>query len=643
MSDITLKSADMVEYVAEKQNENDFSDFEKAKMFLANLNWKVYRAEMIWGEYISVTYYTKLSPQQTGTFYTLGLSQVEDFQLEHTGEGGVIILARRNINPEDLGDAEKFSNVKPCAEAWSIPAPDGITYFDFQRASIWELIQRRNCLLGDDMGLGKTIQACGMLNYIQPERVAIIAPAGMKNVWQAELKKWLVYNTPIRVVNSGMKDYRPGRKGIYITNYEALRSEDATMFIEDDWDQIILDESHRIKNEDALTTKAILGGNDKNGNPRRGLQAPRKLLLSGTPMPNRGMELWTTFAYMFPQVFTPQIYSDFKKSFKGKGSRSYVSNSYVLKKWFRAVSIRRRKSTVLQGLPTKKRKTNLVSVNAENMTRLHDMENKALADGYGGWGQTIEFAQWSAIRAECGRIKAANCAEYMLKFLIRNPDKKLVVFRHHKVMRQALSEALKIMDIPHIYYEGGMTQDKKFEVVDQFQNDPNCRVAIVSIKAGGLGITLTAAHHAIFTEIDCVPSSLLQCEDRLHRISQDSTVNVTYLYVHGSIEEYMAKIVQAKIPQIEQVIDDDDVDPEMLLEQEVQITEILAEFRKNEVGWSRLRDIHYILRFSSANDGYGGRKQKYSDYIVSRFEIDYPEYSMGKDRKDRGLPPLIVE
>ena len=642
MNEVTMRSADMVEHVAHRQNENDFDDFDGAKGFLAGLDWNVYRAEMMWGEYVRVTYFTKLDPKQAGQFYTLGLSQVQDFQLEHTGDGGIIILASRTIHPEDLGDADQFSNITPCAEAWSIPAPEGVTYFDFQRASIWELIQRNNCMLGDDMGLGKTIQACGMLNYLQPKRVAIVAPAGMKNVWRSEMKKWLVYDTPIRVINSGMKNYRPGRPGIYVTNYEALRGQDARKFIEDEWDQVILDESHRIKNDKSQTARAILGGVDDDGNKRSGLQAPRKLLLSGTPMPNRGLELWTTFSYLFPQVFTDQIYSDFKSAFQGRGSRHYVSNSEYLKKWFRAISIRRRKSTVLEGLPPKKRKTQLVSVNAENLTRLHDMENKALADGYGGWGQIISFEQWSAIRAECARIKAANNAEYVLRFLIRNPDKKLVVFRHHEVTRAALSEALSIMDVPHVYYEGGMSQDKKFDVVDKFQNDPNCRVIIVSIKSGGLGITLTAAHHAVFTEIDCVPSSLLQCEDRLHRISQDSTVNITYLYVHGSIEEYMAKIVAAKIPQIERVIDDDDVDPENLVEAEVNISGILDNFRKDEKGWGRLRDIQYILRTSTTEDGYGGLKRKYTDYIVSRFEHDYPEYRQGKSRQARGLPPLLV-
>ena len=643
MSEITIRSADMVEYVADRQEESRFDDFEGAKAFLSSLDWKTFSAEMVWGEYIRITHHTKLDAKQSGEFYTLGLSQINDFQLEHTPDGGIIILARRIIKPENLGDASQFSNVKPCAEAWSIPAPEGVTYYDFQRASIWELIQRPNCLLGDDMGLGKTIQACGMLNYLQPARVAIIAPAGMKNVWRAELKKWLVYDTPIRVINSGMKGYRAGRNGIFVTNYEALRGEDSRNFINDHWDQVILDESHRIKNDKSQTAMAILGSTDDKGNEHSGLQAPRKLLLSGTPMPNRGLELWTTFSYLFPQIFTREIYADFKSAFQGRGSRHYVSNSEYLKKWFRAVTIRRRKSTVLQGLPPKKRKTNLVSVDAENLTRLHDMENKALADAYGGWGQIISFEQWSAIRAECARIKAANNAEYMLRFLIRNPEKKLVVFRHHEVTRTALSEALKVMDIPHVYYEGGMSQDNKFDAVDTFQNDPHCKVIIVSIKSGGLGITLTASHHALFTEIDCVPSSLLQCEDRLHRISQDSTVNVTYLYVHGSIEEHMAKIVAAKIPQIERVIDDDDIDPEHLVESEVQIDGILETFRKEEKGWGRLRDIQYILNNSTREDGYGGRKQKYSDYIVSRFEHDYPEFRKGKSRKDRGLPTLTIE
>ena len=640
---IQIRTTDLIDYVSSRQdNKEFFNDYEAGMKFLRSLAWKVHSSELVWGEYVRISYVAKLSSQEASEFYRHELSQIGMFQTEHTTDGGILIVARRIIKPEDLGNATKFSNTDPCVESWSIPAPDGVEYFDFQRASIWELIQRPVALLGDDMGLGKTIQACGMLNYIQPERVVVVAPAGMKNVWKAELEKWLTYEIPVRVVNAGMESYRKGRRGVFVTNYEALRSNDARKFIEDDWDQVILDESHRIKNEKSQTARAILGGVDENGNEMRGLQAPRKLLLSGTPMPNRGLELWTTFSYLYPNVFTPNLYQDFKSAFQGRGSRHYVSNSTYLKNWFRAITIRRRKATTLEGLPPKKRTTKLVSVNAENMTRLHDMENKALADAFGGWGQSIEFTQWSAIRAECARIKCANNAEYVIKFLIRNPKKKLVVFRHHEVTRRALSEALKIMDIPHVYYEGGMSQDKKFDAVEKFQNDPNCKVIIVSIKAGGLGITLTAAQHAVFTEIDCVPSSLLQCEDRLHRISQQKNVDITYLYVHGSIEEYMAHIVAAKIPQIEKVVDDDDVDPEHLVEAEVNIVDILKNFQEDQKGWDRLRDIHWILRTSTNEDGYGGMKRKYSDYIVSRFEVEYPEFRKGESRQKRGLPPLQV-
>ena len=624
-----INSTEMVSTVHYQSEEEE----QDAVAFLRSIDWQVYKSEMVYGDYISVMYAARLDIEQASEFYKAGLSQIEGLQVTHANDGGIIVTARRLIYPADLGDASKFANIDPPAKSWMIPAPEGITYFDFQRASIWELIQRPIALLADDMGLGKTIQACGMLNYLRPDKVCIVAPVGMKSVWRAELKKWIVYDIPIRMTNSDDVMYhRQGLRGIFITNYEALRNPDAKNFIEDDWQQTILDESHRIKNPDAKVTRAILGGIDENGNNRSGLQAPRKLMMTGTPMPNRAEELWTTFAYLYPKVFTSEIFGDYKRSFAGSGSRVYVANSQRLKKWFRAVTIRRRKSTALQGLPPKKRTTQMVSVSAQNMTRLHEMENHALADIWGGWGQSISFERWSAIRAECARIKAANNSEFVIRFLMTNPLKKLVVFRHHEVTRKAMSEALTVMDIPHVYYEGGMSTDKKFEAVEQFQNNPTIRVIIVSITAGGLGITLTAAHHAVFAEIDCVPSKLLQCEDRLHRISQEESVNITYTYIHGSIEEYMAAIVSAKLPQIEEVVDDDDVKREHIVEAELDIFEIFDKFREDQQGWNRLFAIWRVLMTETTADGYGGLKRKYADYHAQRFTARFPEYHKGDPR-----------
>ena len=648
----------LTEYV---ETQNPRKDVKDVKEFIQSLDWKIYNREMVFGEVIKVYQMSYLNEMQTAEYYACGASSIDGLRLmdisseydrekwsystileieeleAKTGERITgMLTGMYNIKPEHLGDPEKFAVLEPPSEAWSIPSPCGTEYYPFQRAAMWEMIHRPRLLLADDMGLGKTIQTCGMLNAVRPDRVCVIATAGLKKVWQRELHKWLVYETPIRVLSGkDMALYEKAKPGIFITNYESVRDFEAREFLHDEWDQVILDESHNIKNHKSKTARAILGSWAPNGEKLPGLQAPRKLMLTGTPMPNRSMELWTTFSYLFPEVFTEEIYPDYRREFKGTASRVYVRNGGVLKRWFQSIAVRRRKAACQKDMPPKERETQLVSVNAMNMSRLHEMENQALAEAFGGYAQSISFTQWSAIRAECARIKAANNAEYVLRFLFNNPGDKIVVFRHHEVTRKALSEALHACKIRHEYYEGGMSEDAKEDAVDNFQNDPECRAIIVSIKAGGLGITLTASTKAIFAEIDCVPSSLLQCEDRIHRIGQDRQCQITYLYIHGSIEEHMGNIVAAKLPQIEGVVDDDSVNPEHLVEVEVDLAGILETFRENQLGWDRLRDIHDILRTATKPDGHGGLERKYDWHVVGRFAEQYPEYKQGVRKKER--------
>ena len=644
-----------------KEDGEQSHKLEDIAYFIQSLTWQCYHTEMVFGESVLMRYKTYLTEEQAAEYYSSGTSRLSDVRSidfssqyererwgmdtqrdverfeEETGEQIVMLLVtQQSIKPEDLGDASNFNISEPPPESWSIPAPPGMKYLPFQRASIWQMIHRPNLLLADDMGLGKTVQTVGMLNYLEPDRVVIIATAGLKKVWLKELHNWLTYKISIREMKAAdMLKYRKGQRGIYITNYEAIRSEEARDFLHDHWDQVVLDESHNIKNFKSKTARAILGTYDRHGKKMPGLQSKRKIMLSGTPIPNRAEELWTTLQYLYPEIFKDEIFPDFKREFTSNTSRGYVRNARVLRKWFRAISIRRRKANMLKDLPPKERNTQMVSVSAANLTRLHEMENAALAEAFGGLKQSIAFTEWSAIRAECARIKAGNNAEFMLHFLYENPTEKIVMFRHHAVTRKALSEALNVCGFEHVYYEGGQTPEQKEEAVFEFQNNPNCRAIIVSIKAGGLGITLTDANHAVFAEIDCVPSSLLQCEDRLHRIGQKRDVKVTYLYIHGSIEEHMAHIVAAKLPQIEAVVDDDDVKREHLVEAEIDLGAILVEFRKDQQGWNRLRDIHDILVNSTRPDGHGGIEKKYDWHIIGRFREYYPEYIRGIPKKER--------
>ena len=141
-----------------------------------------------------------------------------------------------------------------------IPVPDGLAYLPFQKAGIAYACERKNTLIGDEMGLGKTIQAIGIINVVTPKTVLVICPASLKLNWKSEMKKWLVAERAIDVVNGGGEKI-PTNPDVVIINYDVLTKHTKALQSRT-WGMVIMDEVHKIKNPKASkrTAKCYLQG-----------------------------------------------------------------------------------------------------------------------------------------------------------------------------------------------------------------------------------------------------------------------------------------------------------------------------------------------------------------------------------------------
>jgi SWI/SNF-related matrix-associated actin-dependent regulator 1 of chromatin subfamily A len=408
----------------------------------------------------------------------------------------------------------------------------------------------KGALIADEMGLGKTIQAIGALNTVTAIKTClIVCPAGLKLNWRAELDKWLV-RTDLEV---------------NIINYDILKKVPADR----QYDLLVLDEGHRIKNPKAQRTKHIMA-----------LKARCKhiLALTGTPILNRPLELWTTLQILDPQVWDPpgrvkgvQVgegqgagFFQYAKRYcnahpetiyvrGGHGEKKTVwnfdghSNENELGNRLRSsIMIRRLKADVLKDLPAKRYQViSLPSARKEPWMfdgRAAKFRGENFDELILNAKREIPFEELSKTRHEEALAKIPACVDH-IEDVLESID-KVILFAHHQDVIQKLSELLQSHGVKQI--TGDTPMKDRDEAVLSFQNDPETHLIIGSIGAMGVGLTLTASSHVIFVELDWVPACMQQAEDRCHRIGQLESVLVQHLVISGSLDERITEILVAK-------------------------------------------------------------------------------------------------
>ena len=479
-----------------------------------------------------------------------------------------------------------------------VPTPEGLALLPYQRAGVAYAMGRKRTLLAEECGLGKTIEALGVVN-VDPEvrSVLVVCPASLTLNWLYEARRWLVPGSrpawSFHVVQPG-KPPPPDASFVIVADSRVggrASAGEASVFkalIERRWGCLVVDEAHRFKSEDAARSQAVMGIEAR---PRKGIEglpglvdrADRVLMLTGTPLLNRPAEMWTLLRALDPVVWASRWpfykrYCDAHKEKIGHGKYARFvwniagsSNLEELQRKLRSRSmIRRLKSDVLPELPD--RRYQLVVLPADGLRDavegertlwlLHEPELAALeaqcaAAGAAGDREAYDravgrlavrqkaaFAEMSAARHRLAVAKIPLCVDHVLGAL-ESGARPLVVFAHHHDVVDGIRDALAAAGWSSAEITGRTPIEDRQAAVEAFQAG-KLDALVGSIGAMGVGYTLTAAWLAVFCEFSYVPADMAQAGDRLHRISQRSSVLLQHLVVDGSLDARAAKILVAK-------------------------------------------------------------------------------------------------
>jgi SNF2 family DNA or RNA helicase len=443
------------------------------------------------------------------------------------------------------------------------PWPKGIKPYGFQQVGIaYAAASKFRCMIGDAMGLGKTVQAIGALNLgtqlNKPLTPAlVVAPASVTGEWLKALRHFGIGFDVVMLEHGNERPPRPRRNTVYVTSWNLLRS------IQDYHRQLklrmlILDESQTAKEPAAQCTRAAM---------RLARRVPHVLELSGTPSPNRVEELWTQLWMLDPETFeSAEMMQDV-----GELLPLYM--------------VRRLKTDVLQELPPKIRKYQAVTLSAEEreaydqveaslpalvsqsllrrqLTKAARLYRRARRRGAAG----RQAAEWAVARVNEEQLSADAIARvtmvkighlrrsiaalkvpHAMKFVEDHFDRSrrpLVIFVEHRKPLRELGKALRKKGLRWSYIDGTTPKAQRTRRVEAFQ-EGRLQV-LVCTQAAYSGITLTRARRVLFLERWWVPSREEQAEDRLHRIGQTKTVEVTYLMAEDTIDEYVTQLVDTK-------------------------------------------------------------------------------------------------
>jgi len=434
----------------------------------------------------------------------------------------------------------------------------------FQREGIaFVLAHGGRALLAHDMGLGKTLQALACLAHYSHEWPAlIVVPSSMRWPWVDALELWLdglLRPGDVNVVKDGNNTaIASPTSRISIISYALMNNPSIRTQCEAARFKIVIaDESHYVKDAKAKRTQALL--------PvlRR---AKRCVLLSGTPALNRPKDLFTQLDALKPggvgsfNDFAKR-YCDAKKKPWGwdvGGGRNLLELHQVLKKNYMHRVL---KNVVADQLPAKRRECVRFELSttaardanaaAEALVSSFKKESNGGGDHEKRFETLKALSAWGQITASA---KAGDVAARVAEIL-ESGTSKVLFFAHHHVMLDAMENALRAARVPHVRIDGRTPSLDRSLLVNRFQQEPDIRVAVLSILACGQGITLTAASDVVFGELYWVPAAMLQAEDRAHRLGQKNAVNVKFLCAAGTLDDVIWPAILRKLERLGHILD----------------------------------------------------------------------------------------
>lgn len=404
--------------------------------------------------------------------------------------------------------------------------------------------------LADDMGLGKTLQTIGLLSEIVPKAtkpVLVVMPKSLLYNWQKELEKFAP-NLPFSLYYGAKRNYEQSMKSpLVLTSYAIVRN-DIALFETSHFDTVILDESQVIKNASSHITKAILL-----------LKADHRFALSGTPIENALSELFVLFKFLNPAMFYSA--SDFNKHYvvpiQKQGNKQALES---LRKKIYPFILRRLKMDVAKDLPPKTEQVLYVEMNEQQATFYEQRRayyEKEIANQVKIQG--VEKSQFFVLQALSELRQIASNPEVKTDGTIHSSkmqrmiqslqesvanNHKVLIFTNYLDVLDQISDTLKHLGISHLTMSGS-TSNRQV-LVDDFQNDETIKVFAMTLKVGGVGLTLTKADVVYIFDPWWNKTAENQAIDRTHRIGQTNPVTAYKLIAKDSIEEKILELQEKK-------------------------------------------------------------------------------------------------
>jgi SNF2 family DNA or RNA helicase len=471
---------------------------------------------------------------RVATMNGLQLSDLEEMGAHVDADGDFRSLVERIREAESM-EVEVPANLHAELRSYQI---DGYRWMS--RLAHWGA----GACLADDMGLGKTVQSIALLlSRAHEGPQMVVMPTSVLSGWQQELQRFApslrveVLNQPGANRKRMVEEAEAGTVvlstyGLIVTERELLTTRR--------WTTIVLDEAHTIKNRDTQTSQGAME-----------MQADFRLLLTGTPVQNHLSEIWNLFQFANPGLLGS--YQQFADRFIVPIERDHDRDrQQLLRRMLRPFLLRRTKEDVLSELPEKTEITLRVELSAEEKALYDNLRREAIDNLEEGNGGTLQAL------AEITRLRQAACHPRLVDDKINIASSKTQAFmelvadlmqgKHRALVFSQFTSHLALIreqldkqQIPYLYLDGSTPVAQRRQRVSQFQTG-DMPLFLISLKAGGLGLNLTAADYVIHLDPWWNPAIEDQASDRAHRIGQQRPVTIYRLISAGTIEEKILRL-----------------------------------------------------------------------------------------------------
>jgi non-specific serine/threonine protein kinase len=466
---------------------------------------------------------------------------------------------------ERLREFNDIKEIAPPAQLQSILRPyqvAGYQWLNYLHEVKW------GGILADDMGLGKTVQALSFIQYFFETKSSVTAlvvcPTTLIYNWENEIKKftpslsYYIHHGPVR--NRDIQEWQ--KHNVVITTYGTLRS-DIKLFVAVPFDYVVLDESQAIKNPSSKVTKAVSL-----------LQAKHRLCMSGTPLQNNTFDIYAQMNFLNPGMLgTMEFFrQEFSIPIDKFGEEEQKDH---LRKILYPFILRRTKEQVAKDLPDKT-ETVLFCEMEEEQRKIYDAYRNDFRSKILGTieEQGIQKSQLTILQGlmklrqicdspailnetekfENHSIKLEELAREILENI---GNHKALVFSQFLGMLALIRERLTQLGVKYEYFDGSTSAPDRETAIQAFQNDDETRVFLISLKAGGVGLNLTAADYVYIVDPWWNPAVEQQAIDRTHRIGQTKNIFAYRMICKDTIEDKILKLQEKKRQLAKELIADD--------------------------------------------------------------------------------------